>query len=82
MLLISWSSTSRDTSCVDTGAVQLADDRIKLDEAVRAASSCFRSEVKSRTPEVLESIRSARELTKETEDKLTTLLESFVKTFV
>ncbi len=56
-------------------------DRIKVEDVTRFEQA-FRSEVKSRTPEVLESIRSARELTKETEDKLTTLLESFVKTFV
>jgi F-type H+-transporting ATPase subunit alpha len=56
-------------------------DRVKVEDVTRFEQA-FRSEVKSRAPEVLESIRSARELTKETEEKLTALLESFVKTFV
>ena len=55
-------------------------DRIKVEE-VTPFEQAFRSEVKAKAPEVLESIRSTREITKETEEKLTQFLESFVKTF-
>jgi F0F1-type ATP synthase, alpha subunit len=41
----------------------------------------LRSEVRAQAPEILESVRSAREITKETEAKLTGFLENFIKTF-
>jgi hypothetical protein len=37
--------------------------------------------VKAQAPEILESIRSKREIDKETEEKLTRFLEAFIKTF-
>ncbi|MGH6894456.1 MAG: F0F1 ATP synthase subunit alpha, partial [Dongiaceae bacterium] len=55
-------------------------DRIKVEE-VTSFEQAFRSEVEAKMPEVLESIRSTREITKETEEKLTKFLESFVKTY-
>ncbi len=55
-------------------------DRIKVEDVTRFELA-FRSEVKAKAPEVLDSIRSTREITKETEEKLTKFLEDFVKTF-
>ncbi|MCI0430809.1 MAG: F0F1 ATP synthase subunit alpha, partial [Rhodospirillales bacterium] len=55
-------------------------DRIKVEDVTRFELA-FRSEVKAKVPEVLDSIRSTREITKETEEKLTKFLEDFVKTF-
>ena len=55
-------------------------DRIKVED-VTQFEQAFRSEIRAQAPEILESIRSTREITKETEEKLTRILENFVKTF-
>ncbi|HEX6102220.1 MAG TPA: F0F1 ATP synthase subunit alpha, partial [Alphaproteobacteria bacterium] len=55
-------------------------DRIKVEDVTRFEQA-FRSEVKAQAPDILDSIRSTREITKETEEKLTRFLETFVKNF-
>jgi F-type H+-transporting ATPase subunit alpha len=55
-------------------------DRVKVEDVTRFEQA-FRSEVKAQAPDILDSIRSTREITKETEEKLTRFLESFVKNF-
>jgi F-type H+/Na+-transporting ATPase subunit alpha len=41
----------------------------------------FREELKAKAPELLESIRTTREVTKETEEKLSAFLDQFAKSF-
>jgi F-type H+-transporting ATPase subunit alpha len=55
-------------------------DRVKIEDVTRFEQA-LRSEVRGRSPEILEAIRSAREITKDTEEKLTLFFEDFVKTF-
>jgi F-type H+/Na+-transporting ATPase subunit alpha len=55
-------------------------DRVKIEDVTRFEQA-FRSEVKAQAPEILEAIRSTREITKETEEKLTRFLEAFGKNF-
>ncbi|HSD34881.1 MAG TPA: F0F1 ATP synthase subunit alpha [Alphaproteobacteria bacterium] len=55
-------------------------DRVKVEDVTRFEQA-LRSEVKAQAPEILEAIRSKREIDKETEEKLTRFLEAFVKTF-
>jgi F-type H+-transporting ATPase subunit alpha len=55
-------------------------DRVKVEDVTRFEQA-LRSEVKAQAPEILESIRSKREIDKETEEKLTRFLEAFIKTF-
>ncbi|MDF2763645.1 MAG: synthase subunit alpha [Rhodospirillales bacterium] len=55
-------------------------DRVKVEDVTRFEQA-FRSEVKAQAPDILDSIRSTREITKETEEKLTRFLETFVKNF-
>jgi F-type H+-transporting ATPase subunit alpha len=55
-------------------------DRVKIEDVTRFEQA-LRSEVRAQAPEILESVRSAREITKETEAKLTGFLENFIKTF-
>jgi F-type H+/Na+-transporting ATPase subunit alpha len=55
-------------------------DRIKIEDVTRFEQA-LRSEVKAKVPEILESVRSKREIDKETDEKLTRFLESFVKNF-
>jgi F-type H+-transporting ATPase subunit alpha len=55
-------------------------DRVKVEDVTRFEQA-LRSEVKAQAPEILEQIRSKREIDKETEEKLTRFLEAFVKTF-
>ncbi|HXV23273.1 MAG TPA: F0F1 ATP synthase subunit alpha [Alphaproteobacteria bacterium] len=55
-------------------------DRVKVEDIMRFEQA-FRSEVRAKAPEILESVRTAREITKETEEKLTRFLEEFVKNF-
>src|SRR5512145_1438362 len=55
-------------------------DRVKIEDVTRFEQA-LRSEVKAQAPEILEAIRSKREIDKETEEKLTRFLEAFVKTF-
>ncbi len=55
-------------------------DRVKVEDITRFEEA-FRSEIRAKAPDILESVRSSRELTKETEEKLTRILEDFVKTF-
>jgi F-type H+-transporting ATPase subunit alpha len=55
-------------------------DRVKVEDVTRFEQA-FRSEVRAQAPDILEQIRSTREITKETEEKLTRFLETFVKNF-
>ena len=55
-------------------------DRVKIEDVTRFEQA-LRSEVRAQAPEILEAIRSTREITKETEEKLTGFLEKFLKTF-
>ncbi len=55
-------------------------DRVKVEDVTRFEQA-FLSEVRANAPEILESVRSAREFTKETEEKLTRFLEDFLKNF-
>jgi F-type H+-transporting ATPase subunit alpha len=55
-------------------------DRVKIEDVTRFEQA-LRSEVKAQAPEILEQIRSKREIDKETDEKLTRFLESFVKNF-
>jgi F-type H+-transporting ATPase subunit alpha len=55
-------------------------DRVKIEDVTRFEQA-FHSEVKAQAPEILEAIRSTREITKETEEKLTRFLEAFGKNF-
>jgi F-type H+/Na+-transporting ATPase subunit alpha len=55
-------------------------DRVKVEDVTRFEQA-LRSEVKAQAPEILEQIRSKREIDKETEEKLNRFLEAFVKTF-
>jgi F-type H+-transporting ATPase subunit alpha len=41
----------------------------------------FREELKAKAPELLDSIRNTREVTKETEEKLAAFLDQFAKSF-
>ncbi|PWT92706.1 MAG: F0F1 ATP synthase subunit alpha, partial [Proteobacteria bacterium] len=55
-------------------------DRVRIEDVTRFEQA-FRAEVKAKVPHILESIRQKRELTKETEQELTALLEEYAKTF-
>jgi F-type H+-transporting ATPase subunit alpha len=55
-------------------------DKIEVRDVTRYERAML-DEVKARAPEILASIRDKRELTKETEDKLTQFLDAFGKTF-
>jgi F-type H+-transporting ATPase subunit alpha len=55
-------------------------DRVKIEDVTRFEQA-LRSEVKAQAPEILESVRSKREIDKETDEKLTRFLETFVKNF-
>jgi F-type H+/Na+-transporting ATPase subunit alpha len=55
-------------------------DRVKIEDVTRFEQA-LRSEVKAQAPEILESIRSKREIDKENEQKLNRFLENFGKNF-
>jgi F-type H+-transporting ATPase subunit alpha len=55
-------------------------DKVEVRDVTRYERAML-DEVKARAPEILASIRDKRELTKETEDKLTQFLDAFGKTF-
>jgi len=56
-------------------------DNIPLDK-ITSYERKLRSELKSNGQEILDTIRSEKEISKETEEKLKSFLESFAKTFV
>ena len=55
-------------------------DGIKVDDVNRYEAALL-EEVKAKQPEILEAIRKERELSKETDEKLTAFCTSFTKTF-
>jgi F-type H+-transporting ATPase subunit alpha len=55
-------------------------DRIKVEDVTRFEQA-YLSAVKAKAPEILDAIRSQRELTKETEERLQVFLDDFLKTF-
>ena len=56
-------------------------DKIDVGNVNRFEASLL-AELRSRSPDILASIRDKRELTSETEEKLKTFVETFAKTFV
>jgi F-type H+/Na+-transporting ATPase subunit alpha len=55
-------------------------DRVRVEDVTRFEQA-LRSEVKAKAPQILESLRTTRELTKENDAALAALIEGFAKTF-
>jgi F-type H+-transporting ATPase subunit alpha len=55
-------------------------DKVPVNQVTRFEKA-FRADLKAKAPAILDSIRTAREITKETDEKLTSFLDQFAKAF-